>query len=99
MTCLLDSQVILWLLVEPSRLQAETLSVLKDTSTDRVISVASFWELEIKRSKRKLKYDLNFADILRDFAAVELPLTSKHVHVLHNLPRFHNDPYDRMLIA
>jgi PIN domain nuclease of toxin-antitoxin system len=99
MMCLLDSQVVLWLLVEPSKLRTETLQILKDAATDRVISVASFWELEIKRSKGKLKYDLNFAEILRDFAATELPVTSKHVQALRHLPQLHNDPFDRMLVA
>jgi PIN domain nuclease of toxin-antitoxin system len=99
MTYLLDSQVVLWLLTEPSKVRAEVMRVLKDPLNDRWISAATFWELEIKRAKGKLKFDVAFSEILRDFAADELPLTSKHIEALRKLPRLHNDPFDRILVA
>jgi PIN domain nuclease of toxin-antitoxin system len=99
MTCLLDSQVVLWLLAEPSKIRPEVMRILKDPENGRLISAATFWELEIKRAKGKLKFEVGFSAILNDFAADELPITSKHVEALRDLPRLHNDPFDRILVA
>lgn len=99
MTCLLDSQVVLWLLSEPAKLHPQVYETLKNPDTVRFISVVSFWELEIKRGKGKLGYELDFAQILEDFAAEELGLKTQHVRTLRGLPRLHNDPFDRILIS
>jgi PIN domain nuclease of toxin-antitoxin system len=99
MMYLLDSQVIVWALTEPDKLNPQVLSIFDPGGAVRYVSPLSLWELEIKRSKGKISYDFSYQEMLRGLAARELPLSSKHVEVLRGLPRIHNDPFDRMLIA
>ena len=52
MTYLLDSQVIVWALAEPKKLQPSILAIFDSSDVTRFVSPLSFWELEIKRVKR-----------------------------------------------
>jgi PIN domain nuclease of toxin-antitoxin system len=96
---LLDSQVIIWALTEPNRLNAQVLSIFDSGTIVRYVSPLSFWELEIKRAKGKISYDFSYEEMLRGLAARDLPLVAKHVEALRSLPRLHNDPFDRMLVG
>jgi PIN domain nuclease of toxin-antitoxin system len=99
MTYLLDSQVIIWAVSEPGKLIAPVLEVFESDTAVRQISAISFWEIEIKREKGKLKFDVSFERILSELAATELPVSARHVQALRALPSLHNDPFDRMLVA
>ena len=99
MTYLLDSQVIVWALAEPKKLQPSILAFFDSSDVTRFVSPLSFWELEIKRVKRKIEFKFTFEEMLRGLAARELPITGKHVQTLRILPMLHQDPFDRMLIA
>jgi PIN domain nuclease of toxin-antitoxin system len=64
------------------------------------VSPASIWELIIKANLGRL--DLCDADLASEIAEngfYELPITARHVERAGNLPRIHNDPFDRMLVA
>jgi PIN domain nuclease of toxin-antitoxin system len=64
------------------------------------VSAATVWELAIKASLGKL--DLDGADLVEEIEAndfVELPVTARHSLAAAALPRHHEDPFDRMLIA
>ncbi|HEX7198752.1 MAG TPA: type II toxin-antitoxin system VapC family toxin, partial [Dongiaceae bacterium] len=48
------------------------------------------------------KLDLDGADLVEEIARndfVELPMTARHALVAAGLPRHHENPFDRMLIA
>ena len=55
--------------------------------------------MAIKASKNKLKYPDDIIKICQDVGFEELTLSSKHSVFLRDLPIFHNDPFDRLLIA
>jgi PIN domain nuclease of toxin-antitoxin system len=63
------------------------------------VSAATAWEIEIKRALGKLRApaDLEAAVSASHFAP--LPITVAHSIAAAALPRHHDDPLDRMLIA
>ena len=100
MKLLLDSHAFLWWLTEDSRLGLEARQAVADPSSLVHVSAATIWELSIKASLGKL--DLGGADLVEEIEAndfLELPMTARHSLAAATLPRHHDDPFDRMLIA
>jgi PIN domain nuclease of toxin-antitoxin system len=64
------------------------------------VSVASIWEAAIKRKLRKLEFEDEslFQELSKDDWQV-LPITVQHALVAGGLPPYHQDPFDRMLVA
>jgi PIN domain nuclease of toxin-antitoxin system len=96
---LLDSHVFLWLDTLDHRLRAEHVQLLADPENELYLSTASIWELSIKRSLRRLKYDKPFADAAKEKGIALLPILAEHAEAVESLLRRHNDPFDHMLIA
>jgi PIN domain nuclease of toxin-antitoxin system len=97
---LLDSHAFLWWLAENPKLSVEARQVVADPSSIVHVSAATIWELSIKAALGKL--DLGDADLVEEIQAndfVELPMTARHSLAAGALPRHHEDPFDRMLIA
>jgi PIN domain nuclease of toxin-antitoxin system len=97
---LLDSHAFLWWLAEDLKLSAEARQAVADPSSTVHVSAATVWELSIKASLGKL--DLDGADLLEEIETndfIELPMTARHSLAAATLPRHHDDPFDRMLIA
>lgn len=100
MKLLLDSHAFLWWLGEDAKLSAEARQAVADPSSTVHVSAATVWELSIKASLGKL--DLDGADLVAEIEEndfLELPMTARHAFVAGTLPRHHDDPFDRMLIA
>jgi PIN domain nuclease of toxin-antitoxin system len=97
---LLDSHAFLWWLAEDQKLSPEAREAVANPAAIVHVSAATIWELAIKAALGKL--DLQGADLVEEIAEndfVELPMTARHSSVAANLPRHHQDPFDRMLIA
>jgi len=97
---LLDSYTFLWWLAEDPKLRAEARQAVADPSSIVHVSAATVWELSIKAALGKL--DLDGADLVEEIGEngfVELPMTARHSLAAATLPRHHDDPFDRMLIA
>jgi PIN domain nuclease of toxin-antitoxin system len=97
---LLDSHAFLWWLAEDAKLSAGARQAVADPLAIVHVSAATVWELAIKASLGKL--DLDGADLVEEIAEngfVELPMTARHALAAATLPRHHEDPFDRMLIA
>lgn len=100
MRLLLDTHILLWWVMADRRLSKTLTSVLGSTENDIAVSVASIWEIAIKRMLGRIDVDLD--DLLSAIAAdgfTELPLRFVHTLRLELLPRHHDDPFDRILIA
>lgn len=95
---LLDTQVLLWLDAEPEKIPRQVLAQL-----DRVdavyFSAASVWELEIKRSAGKIRFDGRVTAFAERAGLAELPIAARHAEAAAALPLHHKDPFDRMLVA
>jgi PIN domain nuclease of toxin-antitoxin system len=95
---LLDNHAFLWWLAEDPKLSVEAKKAVADPSS--IVSAATVWELSIKATLGRL--DLDGADLVKEIEEndfVELPMTARHTLAAATLPRHHEDPFDRMLIA
>ncbi len=68
-----------------------------------LLSVVSVWEMQIKIQLGKLRLTLPLQEIIetqQQINAIEiLPITLPHVLALENLPTYHKDPFDCLLVA
>jgi PIN domain nuclease of toxin-antitoxin system len=97
---LLDTHAFLWWLNDDSKLLAEARAAISDDAATVYVSAATIWELSIKARLGKL--DLGDTDPVGEIAAndfLELPISARHALAAGELPRHHDDPFDRMLIA
>lgn len=103
MNLLLDSHVFLWLMNEPERVPGQVLTMCENAENTLYLSVASVWELQIKHALGKLIMRQPLKVILdeqQQSNSMEiLPIKLTHQWRLADLPRIHNDPFDRLLIA
>lgn len=99
MRLLLDTHVLLWWLSDDPTLSPGARELIADRSNLVGISAASAWEISIKRALGKLEApdDLEEQIAANDFVA--LPITVTDGLAAGGLPRHHDDPFDRMLIA
>jgi PIN domain nuclease of toxin-antitoxin system len=96
---LLDTNALLWTLTRAKRLSPEVSKAIRAEDNDVYVSVVSVWEIEIKAAKRKLRPVGDVKDALAQQRFSTLPVTLPHVLAVESLPRYHRDPFDRLLIA
>lgn len=103
MRVLLDTQVWLWMLGAPERLNEEARNLVEDTDQDLLLSSASSWEIAIKWSLGKVELPEPPEDYVpsRIRASGVTPIPIEHSHALRvgELEPHHRDPFDRLLIA
>ena len=100
MKLLLDSHAFFWWLADDPKLKAEARQAITNPAAVVHVSAATVWELSIKAALGKL--DLDGADLVQELDEndfIELPITAQHSVAAAALPRHHDDPFDRMLIA
>lgn len=103
MKILFDTQVWLWWFLAPERINAKSREQIADPHHTLFLSAASSWEIAIKTALKKLKLPLPPKEYIPSRLTKQgmLSLPIDHRHALHvaELPNYHNDPFDRMLIA
>ena len=100
MRLLLDTHILLWTLLTPGRLPSAARDALADDANDTVVSAASVWEIAIKHALGRLNVPVDRLDeLIAELGCTLLPITLPHAIAAGALPRLHNDPFDRMLIA
>lgn len=99
--CLLDTNVLINMFCNPSRLPDRVINAMK-TSDELFVSSVSLWEIAIKQGIGKLNLDKTMQDIaLRctiDGITI-LPFTLDDLEVMKHLPMLHRDPFDRLIVA
>jgi PIN domain nuclease of toxin-antitoxin system len=99
---LLDTHILLWALIEPTKLTAELRALLDDPEHEVLFSAASIWEMAIKASLGRADFQVSVETIVeaaRTTGFVELPVRSAAAQRVVTLPHHHRDPFDRLLIA
>jgi PIN domain nuclease of toxin-antitoxin system len=103
MKLLLDTHTFLWWNTEDPQLSARARELIADGQNGIFLSAASAWEISIKTAKGKLvlpevpaHYILSRMGLYR---FQPLPVHISHAVRVHDLPHYHDDPFDRMLIA
>ena len=99
MRYLLDSHVFLWYKDRHSPLSRKHREHLDNLQHELLLSVASIWELVIKRASGKLRFSGSFETATRSSDIRVLPIQMQHAEEVENLPRLHRDPFDHLLIA
>ena len=98
MTLLLDTQIALWWLAGSRQLGGPARKLLAGSAC--VLSAASVWEVAIKYRLGKLPIAPGlFRDHMIAAGAELLMVSDAHAIETAALPRHHDDPFDRMLIA
>ena len=102
MKVLLDTRLLLWTAIRPSRLPRSARSVIDSTDNDLFFSVVSVWEVSIKRGLGRPDFLVDPAVIRRGLLENgyhELTITAHHAIAAGLLPHIHRDPFDRLLVA
>ncbi len=103
---LVDTSVLIWLL-KATPLPRRVDALLRDRANFVYYSVISIVELSIKHAKGQLPFPKRVvADPVRairetaeEAGIIFMPLAPEHAVKLMTLPRYHADPFDRLLIA
>jgi PIN domain nuclease of toxin-antitoxin system len=74
-------------------------AAIEDGANDIFISSATVWEIAIKRVTGKLAFAAPIVETVERLGFELLPITGAHAEHAGGLPRHHNDPFDRMLVA
>jgi len=100
---LFDTHSFIWWADEPTKLSTVALAALEDEGNRLFLSDVSVWEIQIKVQLGKMKLKLPLEDLVesqqRDNEVEILPIATEHILTLNNLPFYHKDPFDRLLIA
>jgi PIN domain nuclease of toxin-antitoxin system len=98
-TLLLDTHALLWWLADDPALTQVASTAIRAGGTLVLVSAATAWEISIKQALGKLEApdDLEAALVASRFQP--LPITVAHALAAGRLPRHHDGPFDRMLIA
>lgn len=112
MKYLLDTHTLLWFLADDKRLSRHARRLIENPNNDRLLSIASLWEIAIKVRIGKLDltepFDrlfpeqllLNSVEILHITVDSLVKLTTLPFYPRHRNPHDqHTDPFDRLIIA
>lgn len=99
MSLLLDTHVLLWWLSDDRSLAPAVKARIADPQTPVYVSAVSAWEISIKKALGKLSAPDDLLDQMRSGGFSELPISIADGLSAGALPRHHEDPFDRMLIA
>jgi PIN domain nuclease of toxin-antitoxin system len=99
MNLLVDTHALLWWLDDNPSLSKKARTSISDIGNSVFVSAAVIWEIEIKKALGKLKIPSDFRRVLAQQSFEMLPVTVEHAYAVGDLPTYHRDPFDRMLIA
>lgn len=103
MNLLLDTQALLWFVLNDSRLSRKAQESIADIDSVVFVSPASLWEIAIKISLGKYALPASFSEFwdeqLRTNNFTLLPIAVSHAARVADLPFHHRDPFDRLIIA
>ncbi|MFU8798221.1 MAG: type II toxin-antitoxin system VapC family toxin [Gammaproteobacteria bacterium] len=99
MRLLLDTHILLWWLNDHPALSKQTRTLIQHPDNTIIISTVTAWEITIKKSLGKLEAPDNLEEAVRASGFEILPIHFCHALAVGQLPRYHDDPFDRLLIA
>lgn len=101
---LIDTQALIWFAENSPNLSQRAVTLVDDSQTARLASVASLWEMAIKIGLGKLSLLSGnlpqFISILQANQIELLPITWEDAPAVADLPQLaHKDPFDRLIAA
>jgi len=99
MRLLIDTQIFIWTVLDSDSLSLKARQIMLGAS-EIFVSAASIWEIAIKARIGKLEGNPDeFVEAIEESGFRELMISSRHAAKVHELPLYHRDPFDRLLIA
>lgn len=102
MNILLDTHALIWFLNGDSQLSDKAKTEIENIENDKIISIASIWEIAIKISLNKFRFDKGFKklfELIEENGFDILPISFEHTLIVSNLEFIHRDPFDRILVS
>jgi len=103
MKCLIDTHTLLWIVTGDQKLSDRARDIYLNTENLIFFSMAGLWEMAIKISLNKLFLEGPLKDFIHTHIKGNdikiLNIEVKHILSLENLPFYHRDPFDRLLIS
>ena len=103
MKVLLDTHAFLWLITDEDRLSEKARQTFLDTENSLFFSAVSLWEICLKKSLAKISLKDGWFQTIQQELEINtiqwLPIEMTHCAEVTELPFYHRDPFDRMLIA
>lgn len=104
MTLLFDSHTLVWWRMGDRRLGESVRAEIESSGSQVRVSVATVWELAIKSAAGRLRLPIPVGEwasegALRGHGFWLVNIRASHVLTAAALPRHHDDPFDRLLIA
>jgi PIN domain nuclease of toxin-antitoxin system len=96
---LVDSQVVVWHVLDDSRLGPKPTALIEAEDAEVLVSLASLWEIATKKALGKLEVPDDLPRRVQALGFGLLGITVEHVWHVRTLPQHHGDPFDRLLIA
>jgi len=84
MQYLLDTHTFLWFINGDAQLSDKAQTIIENPIHERYISIASFWEMAIKRNLGKLELDMSFKNLYQELdknGFSLLPITAAVTHL------------------
>jgi PIN domain nuclease of toxin-antitoxin system len=103
MNVLIDTHTFLWWNSEDAQLSLRAKGIIANGNNEVFLSAASVWEIVIKTAKGRLVLPEPPSQYISKRMSLyrfrSLPIQISHAAHVYELPPYHNDPFDRMLIA
>lgn len=103
MKLLLDTHAVIWWFEDDAQLSRRARVAISSAASNAVVSAATAWECTIKFHAGKLPEAgallASFRPLLSRAGFDLLDMTLEHILAAGALPRFHGDPFDRVLVA
>lgn len=99
---LLDTQCLILFRMDAPTLGRKAARILSKADSQLHLSIASIWEICIKRSLGKLELDIDTNEFVETAVSAGVRLLDarpEHVYLVESLPWHHRDPFDRLLVA
>lgn len=96
---LIDTQIFIWWMEKNKKLSKDLFNLINLPKNQIFLSIASIWEIIIKRTKKKLKLSQDIEEGIKVNNISILPVELTHVLGVEKLPLLHNDPFDRVIIS
>ena len=103
MKVLLDTHTFLWWITDDPKLSLRVRGIIRDRENEIFISAATGWEIAMRPQIGKLKLPDEpqrfILEQLKINGMKSLPIEMRHALHVSTLPAYHQDPFDRILIA
>ena len=102
MSYLLDTHALIWYFEDSHDLPDRITAIIDDAVNKKFICSVSLWEIAIKMNNGKLEMKFSLDELLAEIANSDLNILqveNEYLKKLSEMPFFHTDPFDRLIMA